>query len=328
MTDEAFKTLLEKYEKGLCTPKEIDQLYRFLDNFQEDAGLDKPLTEEEKTTGQEMFTRIMGSLPVAKPKHIWAKPQWYFLPLAASIIGWICLLAFKGILPSIDTFFKGEMAHQIIVETQDNEHKEVYLSDGSIILMNHNSTIKYPRVFPAAGRRAVELEGEAFFIVAKDPKRPFVVQTQDIETLVLGTSFNIDSRPESDKIGVALVEGKVDVMALESLKKDILEPNEQWLYSKSDKTTRKTLFKGNLIYAWKEDVLQFDQAMVEEVVEALEKKYSVTMKIERPEAIESLLVYRVDTKKYSLWQVLNHIAKVTDYKFSKQKDGSILVQPK
>lgn len=328
MTEKEFQRLLEKHEKGLCSSQEENLLNQFLDSFQRPVDNSNWSEREQKETGEHIYQKINQRISTSQTTTFSKNTNWLWWALAALLISF-------GVYWAVQKFHESEKPQKEEVPviyanltTKENEQKELKLSDGTLITLNENSTVKYPKTFLPEGERKVELSGEAFFKVAKDSLRPFIALSGNIETIVLGTSFNINARPEAEKIEVALVEGKVQIRTREKEKLEILEPNEQLTFSKKNKTTRKSSFRGNLTYAWKEEVILFEKASVREVIEVLSEKYDAVFQIEKEEGIESLLVYRVNTKKYQLSQILEHITKVTDYRFTKNANGSITVKPK
>lgn len=328
MTEEAFQKLLEKYEEGLCSPQEEQLLERFLDSFQRPLDDANWSEQEQKEVGARIFKQINQQISISRRTTFFSKKHGFWWAIAAVIIGIGCYWAAQQFNKRKETGKDEIPIVYATLTTEENEQKKLKLNDGTLITINENSTLKYPTAFLATGVRRVELSGEAFFEVAKDSLRPFIAVSGSIETVVLGTSFNINASPKSEKIEVALIEGKVQINTIDEQELDVLQPNEQFIYYKKDKTAQKFSFKGNLTYAWKEDVILFEKASVEDVVKVLSEKYNQVFKIEQKEDIASLLVYRVDTEKYKLAQVLAHITRVTDYQFTKNADGSITVKPK
>lgn len=86
----------------------------------------------------------------------------------------------------------------------------VTLNDGTIVWLNALSTLRFPVRFSKSERRVI-LSGEAYFQVAKDESRPFVVEVDSVEVRALGTEFNVTAYPEDQKVGAALVEGRITV---------------------------------------------------------------------------------------------------------------------
>lgn len=115
----------------------------------------------------------------------------------------------------------------ISFETVDGVQKNIVLADNTTIWLNSKSKITYPKEF---GRtREVTLEGEAFFEVAHDKKRPFIVRAGEVEVRVLGTKFNIKAYPDSEQTQVMLTEGSVEVKA--GRKREKLVPGQLLTYA-------------------------------------------------------------------------------------------------
>ena len=90
------------------------------------------------------------------------------------------------------------------------ETRTVRLPDGSSVMLNHYSSLSYPEKFQS-DKREVELNGEAYFEVSKDPKHPFIVQTETIDVQVLGTHFNVDAYHDNLDVKTTLLSGSVAV---------------------------------------------------------------------------------------------------------------------
>ena len=154
------------------------------------------------------------------------------------------------------------------------------LSDGTIVTLNSESRLTFPSRF--VGSRTVELEGEAFFDVAKNVHLPFIVKSKSIETAALGTSFNVKAFEEDEVVAVSLVTGKVLVReeAENSGHEEVyLSPGEKILYNPLDGTHFKTELT-NADYAWKEGTLTFQQAGLPDFVKAIERWYGVTVSLQ------------------------------------------------
>ena len=127
-----------------------------------------------------------------------------------------------------------------MLQTADGEMITLTLADGTEVKLNSNSKITYPHCFKGA-ERMVHLEGEAFFKVRHDSKRPFVVDAGGVLTKDLGTSFNIKAYQGSD-CKVTLVEGKVEVLAKNSQHKPVtLNPGQQYSLSAKETVSRQII---------------------------------------------------------------------------------------
>ena len=104
------------------------------------------------------------------------------------------------------------------------ETRTVRLPDGSSVMLNHYSSLSYPEKFQS-DKREVELNGEAYFEVSKDPKHPFIVQTETIDVQVLGTHFNVDAYHDNLDVKTTLLSGSVAVSNKSNSVRMILKPN-------------------------------------------------------------------------------------------------------
>lgn len=121
-------------------------------------------------------------------------------------------------------------ALNMISQTLDGVQKNITLQDDTQVWVNSSSKLSYPEEF-TAGERRVELEGEAYFDVAKDRKRPFVVNTGKVRVKVLGTQFNIAELADQGVTEVTLHSGRVQVTA--GGKSAKLDPGYKLRYSHS-----------------------------------------------------------------------------------------------
>ena len=120
--------------------------------------------------------------------------------------------------------------HTEIVEILDHPETQsrIVLSDGSIVTLKDGSRLNQKNNF--SGRtREITLEGEAFFEIAHNPNRPFIIHTGSVRTTVLGTSFSIKAIPGETSITVTVIEGKVKVEDGEKLLA-ILQADQQFIY--------------------------------------------------------------------------------------------------
>ncbi len=147
----------------------------------------------------------------------------------------------------------------------------VELQDGSVITVNKGSVIEYPVRF-AANERRISLKGEAFFEVTTNPQKEFVVEVQDIEVRVLGTSFNIKSINNESAIEVSVLAGRVAIVAPD-IPELILEAGQTGIYHQ----IRDTLVKQNNIapntISWKTRELIFENTSLKEVFTVIANTY-------------------------------------------------------
>lgn len=164
---------------------------------------------------------------------------------------------------------------------------KMILSDGSSIVLQPNSSLRYPQAF-GANSREVYLEGEALFDIARDPRRPFLVYANELVTKVLGTSFSVRAYEDEPNVIVEVRSGKVSVFAQSSeseVQKSndprreglVLSPNQQAVYSREDARLTKSLFENPSLLIPEEEQRNFEfvDAKMRDVFLALEKAYGV-----------------------------------------------------
>ncbi len=150
------------------------------------------------------------------------------------------------------------------------------LSDGTKVTLNANSTLKFPDKFDSNTRK-VELTGEAFFEVIKNPKKPFTVTTENLSTTVLGTKFNINTNNLHQSIQISLVEGKVKITSANKTGEIILLPKQEVTYDRLTSKFIKSNFDTEVVSSWKDGILSFKHASFEEVAQKINTLYGITL---------------------------------------------------
>ena len=146
------------------------------------------------------------------------------------------------------------------------------LSDGTRVWLNSETSIQYPVAFGAKERR-VFVQGEAYFEVAKDAKKPFTVQFMSSSVTVLGTSFNIRAYPEEKRSQTTLAEGSVGIYSPGSSM--LLKPGEQAEVSALSGEMVKQEVEVKNFTSWKDGRFVFEQQPLEDIMRTLERWYDI-----------------------------------------------------
>jgi ferric-dicitrate binding protein FerR (iron transport regulator) len=159
----------------------------------------------------------------------------------------------------------------------------LFLSDGTKVWLNAASKLSYRNDFGSGSTREVHLEGEAFFDVAHNADKPFIVHTSSIRIKVLGTSFNVKSYPEEKTIETTLVKGKVRIEGGDSKTNGIgdveLKPNQRAVFHKESKTINISEVDASNSGAWKQDRMVFHGETMDNVILQLERSYDVRIHV-------------------------------------------------
>jgi transmembrane sensor len=154
----------------------------------------------------------------------------------------------------------------------------ILLPDSTKVYLNSETSITFPKQFSDSVRE-VTLIGEAFFDVKENAHWPFVVRTDNINTTVLGTSFNIKTFPDDSHIQISLISGKIKISKENSNNDLYLEPGYQAFYHKEKDRLHNRKFNIEKVLSWKNGVLYFNKENLKRVVEKLERWYGVDITI-------------------------------------------------
>lgn len=146
------------------------------------------------------------------------------------------------------------------------------LSDGTKVWINSESVLRYPNHFVGDERR-VQVEGEAYFQVAKDASKPFIVEAAEMDIRVTGTEFNVMAYQDKDRVETTLVKGSIEVDVEGKVVKML--PDMQAVFSKTDKQLTTRNVRAELYTSWKEGIFEFRDLPLREIAEQLGRWYDV-----------------------------------------------------
>lgn len=153
------------------------------------------------------------------------------------------------------------------------------LPDGTSVQLNSGATMYYPAMFKGK-EREVRLEGEAFFEVAHDSKKPFIVKTFASDIKVLGTKFNVNADRNAGEFSVTLAEGSVQVSSLADPGRIIvMKPDEKVYMADGKLMVKKTKVKDEI--RWKDGIIDIDGLDFDELINKLEMAFGVDIVIDR-----------------------------------------------
>ncbi|UZR96265.1 FecR family protein [Chondrinema litorale] len=181
---------------------------------------------------------------------------------------------------STESLSESELPKSNMIEKYANKGQKntIVLKDGSKIKLNSGSKIRFPENFEE-DKREVFLEGEAYFEVEHNASQPFIVNSGGIRTKVLGTSFNIKNIESHNKVEIALVTGKVEIVKNASHEKVTLSPNELLEVDNETNDMSKRSFEPSKELGWKDGIIQFKEAKTDEITEVLENWYDTKIVI-------------------------------------------------
>lgn len=201
--------------------------------------------------------------------------------------------------------------------TNKGEKTLFALHDGTRVKLNSGSTIRYPEVFLKDSQRVVYLEGEAFFKVAKDKSRPFIVKSGSVTTRVTGTEFNVRHSVEVGTVQVALREGEVVVTSDKFDKSFVLKPTE--MITCTSDNIDVSYFDEEMVMGWTRQKLVFRNDSAEAVKGKLERWFGVEIITEGERMFDD--TYTGTFRKETLENVLKGISYTVQGSFSYEIEG-------
>ncbi|MCC9167590.1 FecR family protein [Pontibacter harenae] len=244
---------------------------------------------------------------------------------------WMLKAAAALVLPAIFVWLltshfvnKESVAPELVtVEAEPGTHKKILLEDGSTIFLHAGSSVSYLQHFPNH-KREIVLQGEAFFEVAKDSLRPFIVKSGVLLTQALGTSFNIRYRQEDKNISVALATGVVKVEKQEGQNTAQLVkllPGQQLGYNIANKNFTVCAYEPQEVLSWRKGILYFKKANIEQIIYKLENWYGVDIEVTgKVPTDEDEWFYTGAYDNQNLESVLDGIGFVKYFSYKKEGD--------
>ncbi len=198
---------------------------------------------------------------------------------------------------------------------------KVILPDGSLVVLNAASTLKYPVHFDEKLRK-VSFTGEAYFEIAKlEDKRkkrvPFYVYSNDQIVEVLGTHFNINSYDNEEYSKTTLLEGSVKIINEKSAAPaKILKPGQQAVIKRGDIQTKIMITDEAQALAWKDGYFLFKNTNIKDVVNELERWYNIDIQYEDEMEFENITGYISRNVKISSVLKMLQLSGIVDYEIS------------
>jgi len=185
------------------------------------------------------------------------------------------------------------------ITTQNGQQSRLTLSEGTNILLNAGSKIEFPKFFEEH-KREVYLEGQAYFDVAEDPERPFLIHINGTMVQVLGTEFSVRAYPEDKSVQVVVKKGRVSLKTESSAepKSALVTANELAKYDeKNDKLIAHPVKNIDLYLGWINGTLNFKEARMSKVAIELERRFDVDVSFRDQEIKTMKLTAHLKSKR-------------------------------
>jgi len=326
MKKQDLSNLIEKHLNNECTPEEELLLNKFIEKHQiKNQNWNETDFGKEETMAEKIFAKVNEQI-IKKNIFQRAASSKLLLKVAASIL---LLITISFGVVYVSGVFKEKPVELTWNEktTKMGEKWMVSLPDGSRIILNADSKLKYPAHFTNASRE-VYLEGEAYFEIHHDEIHPFIVHSENLSTKVLGTKFNVSAFPEEKNISISLIEGSVKVSREESngIVSDLVKlvKEQQLIYNKTYEIGNVEKFDYQDAVGWKDNILVFKKEPFANVLTKLERTYGIKFELKD----KSYSNFRITGNFYneSIWTVSESLKKLTGLQYKSIKENNITKQ--
>jgi ferric-dicitrate binding protein FerR (iron transport regulator) len=285
-----------------------EQLLKELENTQEKEAVSRDL--------QKVFTRIWGRIEKQEPKQ---KPGFRIFYSAIKIAAVLLIGLILGFYISSLNF--NSETEYYLAHSPVGSISELALPDGSVIFLNADTRIKYS-IDGKSNFREVFLEGEAWFEVAKNKKKPFIVHTNALDVKVTGTRFNVKAYNNENEVAATVENGSIVIQSSNDYnigEELTLKPGEQLVLNKETKEAVVKQVNTKWFTSWKNNKLIFINMELKDLVVLLERKYGVDIEVKREEIMK--LHFDGTIKDESIIEILEIMKKTLpiDFKIEGQK---------
>ena len=339
---------IERFLKGLCTKEEAEKIWAYLKAHPENGYLLNEFGQTDEETPlpegfrEQMLDVIMKKTEDGRANVVKMGAVWKWAAACVVVAGGIWMAAKWAHQPGGHPQLAQQKEAAFSWITRDNKgtaRLSMSLPDGSTVILNAGSYIQYRSDFGRYATRDVNVNGEAFFIVARNRQMPFIVHSEGIATTALGTSFEVLADSSQDKVCVQLFTGKVQVSMTGKVNASarqayILDPGQELIYSKQSRLVSVASFNikrnGHITLpeirqAGLENWFMFNNQDLGAVFDQLSAIYNVN--IQYPErAVSSMYLIGKLDKRDSLEEVLDDIALLNHLSVTRGKNGYIITR--
>ena len=210
---------------------------------------------------------------------------------------------------------------EVTMSVSNGQKADIVLADGTKVYINSDSRIVYSNSYNKK-TRVVSLEGEAYFEVAKDKEKPFIVKANGINVQALGTSFNIRAHKDDKSVAVILISGKVKVD--DGRYETYMKPNERLVCNLANGQFEKSELHPNANYLlWRSNELAFYGESFEEICTMLTRMYNCKFIFNNEKAKQ--YTYHGIIKNSSLNNVLEYISQAGGINYKIKPDNTIVI---
>ena len=316
---------LKRYFSGHLNPQEEAQVQDWLVEHSEDPQVQEALLAimsemetEDKDLSSAAYKKVSGELGFDRKSR--------FEKTVRTVSRWAMGIAACVMLPLLSIFVYdrvsvSEQADWLEVKVPYGQTRELVLADGTCLHLNAGTRITYPTVF-LDDERKVFIEGEVYADVAKNPEKPFVIASGDVDVKVLGTKFNFKAYDNTECVELILLDGsvQVDIDAANRTKQIRLHPGEMVQYDRKCGEIEIKNFQPHLYKGFHDGgAIHFFNLRLSDIAMDLERLFGVNVVILDDKLAETRY-FAWFSNNETLDQILDGINVDSKMKFNRQDD--------
>lgn len=293
-----------KYLRKQATPEEITELNLWLEEDKENkkllaeafdvftvsGSLPQPVTPDQDKAWQKINRRITTSTTIHSRKYWFGNIRTTAAAVAILLIGFSTLWMMNRARNN------QILSQQTEIISPAGQKSKIVLPDSSVVWLNSGSSLKYKGNFNRKEREVI-LEGEAYFEVAKNKSKKFRVKTGILNVDVYGTAFNVKNYGNDDFQEITVSEGRVGISGKAGEIRQLIRGDQAILNKKSNEIVF-TKNSPEVINAWKNNELIFDNTPLEEAIKYLERWYGVQITIDKAMIGKHKYTFKIKTESF------------------------------
>lgn len=208
-----------------------------------------------------------------------------------------------------------EGSNNMIILSAEDGIRHATLPDGTSLSINKGSKVSYDEQAFNRKKREVWIEGEAYFDVARNPEKLFIIHNENLQTVVRGTSFNVKAYEELSEMSIAVRTGKVEVQENDRIIAT-LTPNRQLVYAKSDGSVHESTISWEDAGAWMDSRLVLQNAGIDEFLLRVRQLYDIEIILDNDVLRNERVVVSFE-KNAGFAQVMDMVCLLYNVKYKK-----------
>lgn len=295
MNNNLSKDIFERYAAGICTDEEKAMVEGwYLSELQQDDH--RPSDGQLLVAKEEIWNGI-------RPQH-----------RTVSLMKWISVAAVVSLAILFYIFQKDAPVESTIsAQKQSVKNTEIFrdevligskientmfkLSDGSLVILQKGSKLTLLSTFNRKHNREVELEGKAFFDIAHNPAKPFIIYSGNVKTRVMGTAFDVTAIPGTETVKINVVRGLVEVTNTKSHRTTYLKKNMQVVSDETNKFSSRKFIDPEKEMAWNQQDLEFNDISLEDARSRLEDQFGYKISVKDRGLQKATFTYSMRAKE-------------------------------